>query len=248
MCAALVEQAVDEAVRDERRRILVTLVDGLDEVAERAVAAIWAEIPAYGKARTSASPPTCATRSCATTAPTCTRSSRTGCHHARTHLQRAAATRRARAGFALEDYLNAFRVGQQAFWEAVVDSAGAPCWPGRRAHAGRAADALHRLLQHARGAPLRRVPAVRRRRRRPPAPRPARAPARRRDADPARCWPPPRPMGIARESKMLVAAAVPVRRARRRTRRTRQRGARRAGLGAVKTLVSRARARSSPCS
>ena len=37
---------------------------------------------------------------------------------------RAAATRRARAGFALEDYLNAFRVGQQAFWEAVVACAG----------------------------------------------------------------------------------------------------------------------------
>ena len=37
---------------------------------------------------------------------------------------RAAATRRARAGFALEDYLNAFRVGQQAFWEAVVECAG----------------------------------------------------------------------------------------------------------------------------
>jgi sugar diacid utilization regulator len=37
---------------------------------------------------------------------------------------RAAATRRARAGYALEDYLNAFRVGQRAFWGAVVDCAG----------------------------------------------------------------------------------------------------------------------------
>src|SRR5918911_1022241 len=37
---------------------------------------------------------------------------------------RSAAMRRARAGFALEDYINAFRVGQQVFWEAVVECAG----------------------------------------------------------------------------------------------------------------------------
>src|SRR5918912_1070766 len=37
---------------------------------------------------------------------------------------RGAAMRRARAGFALEDYINAFRVGQQVFWEAVVECAG----------------------------------------------------------------------------------------------------------------------------
>jgi len=37
---------------------------------------------------------------------------------------RNAAMRRARSGFALEDYINAFRVGQQVFWEAVVDAAG----------------------------------------------------------------------------------------------------------------------------
>src|SRR6185312_5630978 len=36
----------------------------------------------------------------------------------------ASAARRARAGFALEDYINAFRVGQQVFWNAVVDAAG----------------------------------------------------------------------------------------------------------------------------
>jgi sugar diacid utilization regulator len=125
MCAALVEQAVDEAVRDERRRILVTLVDGLDDVVERGVAALCAEIPAYreGDARF--------------------------LHDLRSQVRqhyavklealledrmitmqdiafvRAAATRRARAGFALEDYLNAFRVGQQAFWDAVVECAGA---------------------------------------------------------------------------------------------------------------------------
>jgi sugar diacid utilization regulator len=38
---------------------------------------------------------------------------------------RKAATRRARAGFALEDYINAFRVGQQVFWDALLERAGA---------------------------------------------------------------------------------------------------------------------------
>jgi sugar diacid utilization regulator len=37
---------------------------------------------------------------------------------------RGAATRRARLGFALEDYLNAFRVGQQVLWDATVACAG----------------------------------------------------------------------------------------------------------------------------
>lgn len=37
---------------------------------------------------------------------------------------RPCAMRRARAGFALEDYLCAFRVGQQVFWEAVLEQAG----------------------------------------------------------------------------------------------------------------------------
>lgn len=33
--------------------------------------------------------------------------------------------RRARAGFALEDYINAFRVGQLVFWDALLERAGA---------------------------------------------------------------------------------------------------------------------------
>jgi PucR C-terminal helix-turn-helix domain/GGDEF-like domain len=125
MCAAVVEHAaVEGAVRAERRRIIVTLIDGLDDVVERAVVALRAEIPTYRdsserfledlRAQVRA--------------------------HFRVKLDalleermvtledigfvRAAATRRARAGYALEDYLNAFRVGQQAFWEAVVDCAG----------------------------------------------------------------------------------------------------------------------------
>ena len=45
---------------------------------------------------------------------------------------RNAAMRRARSGLALEDYINAFRVGQQVFWEAVLDAAG-PTAAGREA-------------------------------------------------------------------------------------------------------------------
>jgi len=125
MSAAVVEHvAVQEEVGAERRRILLTLIGDLDELTERAVIALRAEIPAYrdrderfvGDLRDQV-------RS-----------------HFRVKLAalsedrmvtlediafvRAAATRRARAGFALEEYLNAFRVGQQAFWEAVVDCAG----------------------------------------------------------------------------------------------------------------------------
>jgi hypothetical protein len=125
MSAAVVEHvAVDEQVRAERRRILLTLLDGMDDLVERAVVALRDEIPAY----------------------------RDGGERfvddlrdsVRAHFGvklaalleermvtledigfvRAAATRRARAGYALEDYLNAFRVGQQAFWEAVLDCAG----------------------------------------------------------------------------------------------------------------------------
>jgi hypothetical protein len=125
MSAAVVEHvAVEDEVGAERRRILLTLIGELDELTERAVTALRAEIPAYrdrderfvGDLR----------------------------DQVRSHFSvklaalsedrmvtlqdiafvRAAATRRARAGFALEEYLNAFRVGQQAFWEAVVDCAG----------------------------------------------------------------------------------------------------------------------------
>src|SRR6266480_4231188 len=48
MCAAVVEHvAVDGEVGAERRRILDTLRDGLDDVTERGVAALRAEIPVY---------------------------------------------------------------------------------------------------------------------------------------------------------------------------------------------------------
>jgi sugar diacid utilization regulator len=125
MCAAVVEHvAVEGDVGAERRRILETLLEDLGGLAERGVAALRAEIPAYGegdgrfvedlrdqvrshygvKLAALLEDRTVTLRDIA--------------------FVRAAATRRARAGFALEDYLNAFRVGQQAFWQAVVECAG----------------------------------------------------------------------------------------------------------------------------
>ena len=126
MSAAVVEHvAVDEEVARRAPADPGTLRDGLDDLIERGVAALRAEIPAYrdgderfvddlrdqvrahysvkldGAARGPHGHPATTSR-----------------------FVRAAATRRARAGFALEDYLNAFRVGQQAFWEAVLDCAG----------------------------------------------------------------------------------------------------------------------------
>jgi PucR C-terminal helix-turn-helix domain/GGDEF-like domain len=125
MSAAVVEHvAVKDEVRAERRRIVLTLLDGLDDLVERAVVALRAEIPAY--------------RDGGERFVDDLRDSVRA--HFRVKLDalleermltledigfvRAAATRRARAGYALEDYLNAFRVGQQAFWEAVLDAAG----------------------------------------------------------------------------------------------------------------------------
>ncbi|HEU4400237.1 MAG TPA: helix-turn-helix domain-containing protein [Actinomycetota bacterium] len=113
-----------EAVRAERRRIVSTLLEHLDALVQAAVEAIRTEIPAYAAQE----------------------------EHffvdvrdqVRKHFRvklgllleerevalediafaRGGAMRRARAGFALEDYLNAFRVGQQVFWERVLACAG----------------------------------------------------------------------------------------------------------------------------
>ncbi|WP_395103700.1 PucR family transcriptional regulator [Actinomadura sp. SCN-SB] len=113
-----------DTVRAERSRILAELLDRVDELAERALAVMCTEIPAY-------------------------EAQDAGFHadvleqvrrHYRTKLaifleertvtfediafSRRASMRRAQAGFALADYINAFRVGQQVFWEAVLAHAG----------------------------------------------------------------------------------------------------------------------------
>jgi sugar diacid utilization regulator len=113
-----------EAVRAERRRILSTILEQLDDLVQAAVEAIRSEIPAY------------AAQEPAFFADVRDQVRR----HFRVKLgllleerevalediafARGGAMRRARAGFALEDYLNAFRVGQQVFWDRVLACAG----------------------------------------------------------------------------------------------------------------------------
>ncbi|MFF5264460.1 PucR family transcriptional regulator [Actinomadura viridis] len=119
-------------VRTERSRILAELLERVDELADRAVAAMRAEIPAYRS------------RDAAFHADVREQVGR----HYRTKLavlleertvtfddiafSRRASARRAQTGLALADYINAFRVGQQVFWEAVVERAGGS-YAGHRA-------------------------------------------------------------------------------------------------------------------
>jgi sugar diacid utilization regulator len=113
-----------EQLRHERLRILCDVKERVEQVAESALAVMRAEIPAYavqdehffedvrhqllshyrvqlallGGERSFASEELA--------------------------FSRAGAMRRARAGFALEDFISAFRVGRQVFWEALRDCAG----------------------------------------------------------------------------------------------------------------------------
>ena len=113
-----------DPVRAERERILTTLLDDLDTLVEASVAAICTEIAGYGAQDE---------RFVADV------NEQVAAHY-RTKLTsfleertvtldevsfiRAAAMRRARIGLALEDYINAFRVGEKVLWEAIVDTAG----------------------------------------------------------------------------------------------------------------------------
>src|SRR4051794_4003539 len=110
--------------RAERSRILNALLDDLDPRADGAVAAIWGEIPAYGEQDE---------RFAADVRDQVLRHYRANLHsfleerdvtRADVAFTRGAATRRARDGFGLEDYLNAYRVGQQVLWQAIVAAAG----------------------------------------------------------------------------------------------------------------------------
>jgi PucR C-terminal helix-turn-helix domain/GGDEF-like domain len=122
--AVILPEVARADVRAERGRILATLLDRLDELADRALAGMILEIPFY-------------------------REQGERFHddvrdqlraHYGTQLAafledraitladiafvRGAATRRARAGCPLEGYINAFRVGHQVFWDAAVECAG----------------------------------------------------------------------------------------------------------------------------
>jgi sugar diacid utilization regulator len=109
--------------RSERARILAALVAEVDELAERAMARMPEEIPAY-RGRDEAFFADVHDQIC---------------RHYRTKLAaldnrpitredlafaRPTALRRARAGIALDDFLHAFRIGRQVFWEAVLEHAG----------------------------------------------------------------------------------------------------------------------------
>jgi sugar diacid utilization regulator len=118
--------AVDgaDAVRAERRRILEAMLERTDALVQSTVEAIRAEIPAYAAQEASFFVDV--------------RDQVRRHYRVKLHLlleergvtlqdiafARGAALRRARAGFALEDYLNAFRVAQQVFWEGVLACAG----------------------------------------------------------------------------------------------------------------------------
>src|SRR2546423_14587964 len=114
-----------DGVRHARVRILGELLDQVEELAAEAVEVMREEIPSYTAQDD--------TRFFDDVLDQVTR-------HYQTKLSaflegrtvtledisfvRGAATRRARSGFALEDYLNAFRVGQQVLWDATVACAG----------------------------------------------------------------------------------------------------------------------------
>ena len=111
-------------LRAERMRILLALLDEVDDLAARALEAIRAEIPAYAEqSERFLSDVRGQLASHYRTKLTAFLEERTVTLEDIAFV-RGAATRRARAGFGLEDYLNAFRVGQQVFWEAVVAHAG----------------------------------------------------------------------------------------------------------------------------
>ena len=170
--------------RAERAAVLITPSSDLEGLAERGVAAMRAEIPAYARA-TRASSPTYATRSPALPHEARRRCSRTAPSRSRTSPS-CAGRRCGGPARASRSRTTSTRSG------SASRCSGRRCWSARarrpRGHAAALALATPlmryvRLRQHARRPRLRRVPAVRGRRRRPRAARPARAPAGRRAAD-----------------------------------------------------------------
>jgi DNA-binding PucR family transcriptional regulator len=112
-----------ETPTSDRERILAALLADVEDLAERALRRMPAEIPAYQD------------RDEAFFADVRDQL----CRHYRTKLAalgqrplsrqdlafaRPCALRRARAGIALEDFLHAFRIGRQVFWQAVLEQAG----------------------------------------------------------------------------------------------------------------------------
>jgi hypothetical protein len=114
-----------EAVGAERARILATLLGQIDELTEAGVAAIRAEIPAYAVQRDERFLADLANqvRLNYSTILSSMLEERLVTPDDIAFL-RGAAMRRAEIGFALEDYLAAYRVGQLILWDAIVACAG----------------------------------------------------------------------------------------------------------------------------
>jgi hypothetical protein len=113
-------------VEAERRRICTTMLDRVEAVADASVRLIRDEIPAYRALQEEQ-------RFIADV------SDQVHKHHVMNMISlledrpvtleeisfvRGAAMRRARAGLALEDYINAYRVGQQNLWDTIIAIAG----------------------------------------------------------------------------------------------------------------------------
>ena len=122
----VVQQAMPDVreIRLERERILLAMLEDAQEIADRGAATIHAEIDAYTKA---------GDRLFSDMREQVLLNYRMkvrllleerGAQLEDLSFVRQAAMRRARAGFALEDYINAFRVGQQVFWDALLERAG----------------------------------------------------------------------------------------------------------------------------
>ncbi|MFI5683035.1 PucR family transcriptional regulator [Streptomyces sp. NPDC051636] len=116
--------ALPAPLHQERRRILHAVQDRVEEVADTAVTAMRGEIPSYAVQNErffdDVRDQVLSHYRIALTVLAGER------EIAPEDLvfSRAAAMRRARAGFALEDWMSAFRVGRQVFWDALLECAG----------------------------------------------------------------------------------------------------------------------------
>jgi PucR C-terminal helix-turn-helix domain/GGDEF-like domain len=114
-----------QAVGAERARILTSLLGRIDELTEAGVASIRAEIPAYGAQRDERFLADLANqvRLNYSTTLSSMLEERVVTPDDIAYI-RGAAMRRAEIGFALEDYLAAYRVGQLVLWDAMLACAG----------------------------------------------------------------------------------------------------------------------------
>src|SRR5919112_3917846 len=110
-------------VRSERDRILTALHADVDELAERAVARMPEEIPAY-RGRDAAFFADVRDQVCRHYQAKLAALEHRPLSRQDLAFARPTALRRARAGIGLEDFLHAFRIGRQVFWDAVVEWAG----------------------------------------------------------------------------------------------------------------------------